>query len=193
MCREVVSLASAPGQVVCDPFMGSGSTGVAAVSLSRYFIGSEIIQEWYNVAECRIRESASEIRQDNANENGNVKRRGSKDLETSIKQENFRKVHLLSEQGYSKSQIAQTLKIDWKTVQRYLAMSEQEFLQSSSYCRDYDRVLDDYDNVLRDKLRREPKLSCAQIYRWFREQYPEVAVSQKTMYNYITALRAGKK
>jgi site-specific DNA-methyltransferase (adenine-specific) len=34
-------VSSSPGDVVLDPFMGSGTTGVAAVSLGRRFIGIE--------------------------------------------------------------------------------------------------------------------------------------------------------
>lgn len=38
------------GDVVCDPFMGSGSCGVAAVSTGRDFIGVEKDQEYYETA-----------------------------------------------------------------------------------------------------------------------------------------------
>ena len=40
--------------VVLDPFMGSGSTGVAAVGLSRDFIGIEESNKWFDVAKGRI-------------------------------------------------------------------------------------------------------------------------------------------
>jgi DNA modification methylase len=43
-----------PGQVVLDPFMGSGSTGVAAVRLGRGFIGIELEQKWFDVSRRRI-------------------------------------------------------------------------------------------------------------------------------------------
>ncbi|MGK0840983.1 DNA methyltransferase [Klebsiella pneumoniae] len=39
-----------------DPFMGSGSTGVSAASLDRSFIGYEIDDEYFNIAEQRINE-----------------------------------------------------------------------------------------------------------------------------------------
>lgn len=41
-----------PGDIVIDPFMGSGSTGVAAVRQGRKFIGIEREQKWFDVA-CR--------------------------------------------------------------------------------------------------------------------------------------------
>jgi site-specific DNA-methyltransferase (adenine-specific) len=41
-----------PGGIVMDPFMGSGSTGVAAVEEGRGFIGCEIDPKFFDIA-CR--------------------------------------------------------------------------------------------------------------------------------------------
>ena len=46
-----------PGQVIADPFMGSGTTGVAAVSLGRGFVGIEANPEHFDIA-CRRIEQA---------------------------------------------------------------------------------------------------------------------------------------
>lgn len=43
--------------IVCDPFMGSGTTGVAAVKLGRKFIGVEIEPKYFDIAVRRIREA----------------------------------------------------------------------------------------------------------------------------------------
>ena len=40
--------------VVLDPFMGSGTTGVAAVTEKRRFVGSEILKNYYDIAVARI-------------------------------------------------------------------------------------------------------------------------------------------
>jgi site-specific DNA-methyltransferase (adenine-specific)/modification methylase len=40
------------GRTILDPFMGSGTTGVAAVSLGRKFIGIEIEEKYFDIA-CR--------------------------------------------------------------------------------------------------------------------------------------------
>lgn len=42
-------------ELVCDPFMGSGTTGVAAVKLGRKFIGIEQSQKWFDLSCRRIR------------------------------------------------------------------------------------------------------------------------------------------
>jgi len=45
------------GATVLDPFMGSGSTGVAAKNLNRKFIGIELSEEYFLIAEKRINEA----------------------------------------------------------------------------------------------------------------------------------------
>jgi len=44
-----------PGDTVFDPFMGSGTTGVAAINLNRTFIGAELDEEYARIAENRIK------------------------------------------------------------------------------------------------------------------------------------------
>lgn len=45
---------SDPGDVVMDPFMGSGATGVAAAALGRSFVGCEIDPKYYTIACLRM-------------------------------------------------------------------------------------------------------------------------------------------
>ena len=44
------------GDIVLDPFMGVGSTGVASKELNRKFIGIELDEKYYNIAYNRINE-----------------------------------------------------------------------------------------------------------------------------------------
>lgn len=48
----LVDWTSDAGELVCDPFMGSGSTGIAASRLGRHFIGIEIERRFFELA-CR--------------------------------------------------------------------------------------------------------------------------------------------
>ena len=46
----LVDRASLAGEAVLDPFMGSGTTGVACIKLGRKFIGIEIYREYFDIA-----------------------------------------------------------------------------------------------------------------------------------------------
>ena len=53
--RNLVEASSEPGQVVLDPFMGSGTTGVACKELDREFIGIELDENYFRIAEERLK------------------------------------------------------------------------------------------------------------------------------------------
>ena len=48
---------SEEGDIVYDPFMGTGTTAVVAKQLKRKFIGSEISQKYIDIAEERLKNS----------------------------------------------------------------------------------------------------------------------------------------
>lgn len=48
--------------ITLDPFMGSGTTGVAAVQLGRKFIGIEIDETYYEIAKKRIQQAMLQVR-----------------------------------------------------------------------------------------------------------------------------------
>ena len=54
LMEYLVKLICREGQTVLDPFMGSGTTGVAAQNLNRHFIGIEKDETYFNIAHDRI-------------------------------------------------------------------------------------------------------------------------------------------
>lgn len=54
LMRWLVRLITPPEGIVLDPFMGSGTTGVAAVQEGRFFVGIELDPEYHHIAEARI-------------------------------------------------------------------------------------------------------------------------------------------
>lgn len=54
---KIIKYYSFVGDLVLDPFMGSGTTAVSCVDLKRKYLGIEIHQEYVELAEKRIRES----------------------------------------------------------------------------------------------------------------------------------------
>lgn len=53
---RLIQLYTFEGEVVLDPFMGSGQTGIAALKTKRHFIGYEINEKYVKLAEKRINE-----------------------------------------------------------------------------------------------------------------------------------------
>lgn len=51
----LIRLVTPKGGTTLDPFMGSGSTGKAAVRGGFGFIGMELEEEYFNIAEARIK------------------------------------------------------------------------------------------------------------------------------------------
>ena len=52
--EKVIKNSSKENDIILDPFMGSGTTGVACKQLNRNFIGIELLEEYYNIAKERI-------------------------------------------------------------------------------------------------------------------------------------------
>ena len=57
LIEEILRDFTAQGDLVLDPFMGSGTTGVACLKLGRRFIGIEIESKYFDIAVSRIREA----------------------------------------------------------------------------------------------------------------------------------------
>ena len=54
LMNYLVTLGSRKGDVVLDPFMGSGTTPLACVSLERKYIGIDNEQDYYEIAKARV-------------------------------------------------------------------------------------------------------------------------------------------
>ena len=54
---RLINYYSWPGEVILDPFMGSGTTGVACVKAGRHFVGIEKVPEYFDIATRRIKDT----------------------------------------------------------------------------------------------------------------------------------------
>lgn len=63
LMSQIINHYTRPGDTVIDPYMGSGSTGVACVEAGRSFIGIEINPDYFAIAEKRIEAAAASLRQ----------------------------------------------------------------------------------------------------------------------------------
>jgi len=64
LMEYLINMVTPKRGTVLDPFMGSGTTGVASKNLSREFIGIELDPEYFKIAESRINNTTSQVRLD---------------------------------------------------------------------------------------------------------------------------------
>ncbi len=102
----------------------------------------------------------------------------------------YHEIHRLNRLGFSNRRIAQYLVLDSRTVRKYLAMSEVEyesFLIKNQYRH---KILNAYEDFVKDKLKEFPDTSTAQIFDWLKERYPDLPkVNVRTAYNFTMFVR----
>lgn len=54
--KKIIELSTQPGDMIFDPYVGSGSSAQAALETGRYFIGCEIDKDYYQISTRRINE-----------------------------------------------------------------------------------------------------------------------------------------
>ena len=59
VAEVLIGQSTQPGETVADPFMGSGSVGVAAVKLARRFLGNDLNPEAVQISARRLREAGA--------------------------------------------------------------------------------------------------------------------------------------
>ncbi len=65
LIQYLIRLTTREDHIVLDPFMGSGTTAVAAKSLNRHFVGFEIQEEYWEIAQQRLGEKSVSAKRTN--------------------------------------------------------------------------------------------------------------------------------
>ena len=75
-----IKLFTDPGDLVLDPFIGSGTTAVAAIKLGRHYVGIEKQKKYWNIAQknTRLSKAVPEIKKQ-------IRNAAKKDLEERIR------------------------------------------------------------------------------------------------------------
>ena len=60
LMKKLILIHTNPQDIILDPFMGSGTTGAAALELNRKFIGIEMDTEYFQMAKNRLEKIVSE-------------------------------------------------------------------------------------------------------------------------------------
>lgn len=61
LMRWLIRLIAKPGDLVLDPFCGSGSTGIAAVEEGCRFLGIDISPVYIDIARCRLKADTTQL------------------------------------------------------------------------------------------------------------------------------------
>ena len=64
----LVKIHSNENDLILDPFMGSGTTGVACINTNRKFIGIELDEKYFNIARNRIELNNQNVKEELSNE-----------------------------------------------------------------------------------------------------------------------------
>lgn len=102
----------------------------------------------------------------------------------------YHTVQQLSREGFSVSAICKQLVMDWRTVRKYLSMSEEQYEQFLAKQSERKRGLELFDPFVKSRLTRFPETSAAQMHDWLKENYPDFPnVDAKTVFNFVTHIR----
>ena len=61
LMQILITQSTDAGDIVLDPFMGSGTTAIACMNTNRNFIGFELNKEYYDIANRRIEENKMKL------------------------------------------------------------------------------------------------------------------------------------
>ena len=53
--ENIIKILTNEGDIIYDPFMGSGTTGLAAINNNRKFVGVEDDKKFYKLAQTRLK------------------------------------------------------------------------------------------------------------------------------------------
>jgi hypothetical protein len=102
----------------------------------------------------------------------------------------YHEIHRLQRLGFGISKIARYLKFNFRTVQKYLNMSEQEYEYSLINSSKRNKILGCYETFVKGKLIDYPDSTTAQLHDWLKEHHPDFPeVSPRTVFNFVMFLR----
>jgi len=102
----------------------------------------------------------------------------------------YHEIHRLDRQGCSISYIANYLVLNWRTVKKYLSMSESQYEEFIEQQTKRKKELEPYEHYVKVKLEEFPETSTSQMHDWLKERYDDFPlVNPKTVYNFIMEVR----
>jgi|694.fasta_scaffold02162_47 DNA modification methylase len=63
LMQKLIEIITNENDLILDPFMGSGTTGIASVNLNRNFIGYELDKDYFEIAKARIENAENKFKE----------------------------------------------------------------------------------------------------------------------------------
>jgi len=102
----------------------------------------------------------------------------------------YYEVHKQWRGGFKPAQISRKLGLDRRTVRKYLAMSEQEYLDFIHNQSSREKLLVPYEEFVKTRLENCEEASAAQVHDWLKEHHEDfVDVDAKTVFNFVLHVR----
>ena len=106
----------------------------------------------------------------------------------------YHEIYRLKKEGNNVSQIVSRLGIDKRTVKKYLAMNDDQYLDSQNKLSRRTQKLFGYEDFVKERIERCMDASSAQVHDWLKECFPDfMEVSTKTVYNFVCYVREKHK
>lgn len=102
----------------------------------------------------------------------------------------YHEIQQLERLGFSKARIARHLKLNWRTVSRYINLSEEGYERFLIEKHRKDKILDSYTDFVLSRLKEYSDTSASQMFDWLKEHHPSLPnVCEKTVYNFVMEIR----
>jgi len=102
----------------------------------------------------------------------------------------YYEIHKQRREGFKPAQISRKLGLDRRTVRKYLAMSEQEYLDFIHNQSSREKLLVPYEEFIKTRLENCEEASAAQVHDWLKEHHEDfVDVDAKTVFNFVLHVR----
>jgi len=102
----------------------------------------------------------------------------------------YHHIHRLHRAGFSVAWISREVMLNRRTVTKYIAMSEEEFLDYKHQQLNRKKLLEPYEDYIRSRLEDCPEASAAQVHDWLKEHFDDLTgVNEKTVFNFVLYVR----
>ena len=102
----------------------------------------------------------------------------------------YHEIHKRHRDGFKPSQISRHLSLNRRTVKKYLAMSEEEYLEFIHSQKDREKLLEPYEDFIKTRLENCEDASAAQVHDWLKENHNDfIDINEKTVFNFVLYVR----